>query len=427
MEQEKQVIYFSDLFFAVLKRWKALVVVTLVLALALGAFQYWKNSKLDPDSADRTDASIAYNQEQVNTISQNIFNQQKYMSESVLMTMDPYNLGKVTVDVYVYTDYQIMPGMEYQNTDKTLAVMRSYATQLQSQEALEAYSAATNISVGYVAELITYEYVANSNVLSIVIHCPNMETAQKLADAVVAQVEGAKESVAARITTHELSVIATPSTSPVDLDVAKAQSDAADRLTKLRTSLSGTQTELANVQNYAADSQATSPFFMAALGAFLGMFLVVCWAVVCHLGSNKIYSGRVLENRVDVRILGALPSKAKAPIAHKLEGRAVTPLYDVLAMNIRNYCDQEQEILLLGDISDVHKDALTGALKELNITATFDGSLLSSASALKQLRDSSAVVLLYTCGLSFYSQAEKEVAMVNDQNKNLLGCILIDG
>ncbi|MBQ4563354.1 MAG: hypothetical protein IJA58_02605, partial [Lachnospiraceae bacterium] len=43
--------------------------------------------------------------------------------------------GKVTVDVYVYTDYQILPGMEYQNTDKTMAVMRSYITALQTEEA----------------------------------------------------------------------------------------------------------------------------------------------------------------------------------------------------------------------------------------------------------------------------------------------------
>ncbi len=426
MEQEKQVVYFSDLFFAVLKCWKAMIAAALILALALGAFQYWQNSKKDGlDSADDTAATIAYNEEQLTIISKNILNQQKYMTESVLMTMDPYNSGLVTVDVYVYTDYQIMPGMDYQNIDKTMAVIRSYITALQSQEALDAFCAATNIETNYVTELISTEIVANSNVLSIAVRCPNVEAAQKLAEAVVQQLEGAQDAVEDRITAHEISIVSTPSTEPVDLDVAKAQADAATRLANLQLSFTESQTALKTIQNYASDAKTTSPLIMAILGAFVGVFLVAAWAVVRHLGSNKIYSGRVLENRVELRVLGALPAKS-SPI-HKLEGRAAEPLYDVLAMNIRNYCGAEKNILLLGAISDTHKNALSEELKALGIAATFDGSPLTCASALKQLRESSAVILIYTCGKSLYMQAEKEVCMVTDQEKALLGCILIDG
>jgi len=426
MEQEKQVVYFSDLFFAVLKRWKAVLAAALILAVALGGFQFWKNSKKgDPAAAEEAAKAIEYNKAQLDIISANIFSQQKYMTESVLMTMDPYNSGKVTVDVYVYTGYQIMPGMEYQNTDKTIAVIRGYITALQTEEARKAFSEATGIEVGYVTELITTETVSNSNALCITVRCPTAEQAQKLAEAVVAQLKTTQTSVADRITAHEISVVSNPTAEPVDLDVAKAQSDAALRLNNLNLSYTEAKTALKTVQNYATDNQTTGPVIMAVLGAFAGAFLVAAWAVAVHLGSDKIYSGRVLENRVDIRVLGALPEKVT--LLSKLEGRAAKPLYDVLAMNIRNYCGESKDVLLTGAVSDSHREALSKELTALGISATFEGSLLTSASALQQLRQCSVVVPVYTCGKSLYTQAEKEVTMVTGQQKTLLGCILIDG
>ena len=425
MEQEKQVVYFSDLFFTVLKRWKSMLIFAVVFALALGGLGVLKNSNGVDIASDHTVASIAYNQEQADIISTNILNQQKYMTESVLMTMDPYNSGKVTIDVYVYTDYQIMPGMEYQNTDKTIAVMRSYITVLQSPEAQEAFCAATGLSSDYVAELISTEIIANSNLLSISVRCPDVDTAKKLAEAVTLQLEGAKADVESRITTHQISISSTPSADPVDLDVAKAQADAALRLTNLQLSLDTVKTELKTLQNYAADNKTFSTPVLALVGAIVGVFLVVAFAVVQHLGSDRIYSGRVLENRVDIRVLGALPQKKTW--LHKAEGRATEALYDVLAMNIRNYCGEEKQVLLLGDLSADHKTALTEQLQKLGITAIFDGSLLTCASSLDHLRSNSAVVLIYTCNKSLYSHAEKEIRMINDQEKTLAGCILIDG
>ena len=426
MEQEKQVVYFSDLFFAVLKRWKSMLILAVVLALVLGGYGYLNSRKpVTDDTAANTTASISYKKQQVSIISDNILNQQKYMTDSVLMTMNPYDCGKITTDVYVDTNYQIQPDLSYQNTDKTVAVMRSYATVILSREAVDSYCAATGIAAGYVTELISTEIITNSNMLSITVHCPDMDTAQKLNDAVVAQLQSAKTVVTDLVTDHEIAVISTPSTSPVAQDVVKAQADAAQRLTNLRLSLTETKTELSALQNAASDARSASTLILAVIGAFAGVFLVAAFAVVQHLVSNRIYSARVLENRTDLRILGALPQKVTR--LHKAEGRATEAKYDVLAMNIRNYCGEENRVLLLGELSEEHKTALAEQLQKLGITATFGGSLLTTAASMDQLRSSNAVVLIYTCGKSLYTHAEKEIRMVGDQEKLLSGCILIDG
>ena len=114
MEQEKQVIYFSDLFFAILKRWKAILIIAVVFAVALGGYGFLTSRK--PVTDDDTAASISYKKQQVDIISDNILNQQKYMTDSVLMTMNPYDCGEITTDVYVDTNYQIQPELSYLQT-----------------------------------------------------------------------------------------------------------------------------------------------------------------------------------------------------------------------------------------------------------------------------------------------------------------------
>ena len=162
-------------------------------------------------------------------------------------------------------------------------------------------------------------------------------------------------------------------------------------------------------------------------GEFYNIYILIADAQA--LTDNFENPGKVRSNILEVALdyLACGLDPEKVTLFSKLEGRATAPLYDVIAMNIRNYCGEEKNVLLVGTVSDNHKDALSKELKALGISATFDGSLLCSASALQQLRECSVVVSIYTCGKSLYPQAEKEVRMITEQNKRLLGCILIDG
>lgn len=428
MEQEKQVIFFSDLLFCALYRWKAMVAAMLILALGLGGFQFYKNSKVSTKnlSAEAT-ASIAHTQQQIKTINDNIKSQQEYMANSILMTMDPYNVSKITTDFYVYTDYQIIPGMDYQNPDKSPAALRAYKMLLNTQEALDSFCDATGLPAKYLPELITTEVITNSNDLCITVRCPDMQTAQALTDSIIEYLKKVHTEVQTGIATHETSVITSISNSPVDLDLAKEQADAALRLTTLRQSLQDANTELKALRNIASDAKATSPIVMAMLGAILGIILVGGWAVLCHLTTDKVYSGRVLENRTGIRILGAVPAAGKHRFLRKLEGRATEPAMDVIAMNILNYCGEHKKLLCLGSWSQDRKEELDAALKELGIIPSFAGSPLTDKDALKQLPSHEAVVLLGICGESRYTNTEKEMQLVADQNKALLGCVLCGG
>ena len=163
------------------------------------------------------------------------------------------------------------------------------------------------------------------------------------------------------------------------------------------------------------------------LGAIAGILLVCAWAVLSHLASDKVYSGRVLTNRTGIRVLGAVAAGKKNSRLRKLEGRAIQSDMDVVAMNISNYCNGKTSVLCLGQWADEQKNALGSALKELGIETCFEGSPLNSAAALKQLKQHDAVVLLSICGQSRYTHTEQEMQLIADQDKALLGCVLLGG
>lgn len=427
MEQEKQVIYFSDLLFSALYRWKAMVAAALILTLALGGFQLYKNSQ--PATTNVTaeaQETLAHSQRRIKTLSANIRSQQDYLANSLLMTMDPYQVSRITTDFYVYTDYQILPDMQFQNPDHSPAVLRAYKMLLSTEEALDAFHAASGLERKYLSELISAEVVTNSNVLSITVRCADGQTAQKLNDAVVSFLQSKQDQVAQQITEHTMSVITTVADSPVDSDLAKQQDEAVSRLTTLQNAMKEASANLTAARNAASDAKATSPVVMAVVGFALGVLLVGIWAVVCHLASDKVYSGRVLENRTGIRILGGLPGSNKQKWLKKLEGRVTQPSVDVIAMNIRNYCEGDS-VLCLGQWSEDQKTALGDGLKAVGITATFEGSLLESANALQALKDAQAVVLLGVCGQTRYANTQKEMVLVADQSKALLGCVLLGG
>ena len=427
MEQEKQVIYFSDLLFSALYRWKAMVAAALILALALGGFGLYKNSKAPTGNVTvEAQSTLEHSQRRIKTLSANIKSQQDYLANSLLMTMDPYQVSKITTDLYVYTDYQIIPEMQFQNPDQSPAVLRAYKMLLSTDEALDAFTQASGLERLYLSELISAEVVTNSNVLSITVRCADDQTAQKLNDAIIAFLKSKQADVAAQITEHTTSMITTVAASPVDTELAKQQDEAVSRLTSLQNAMKEASANLTAAQNVVSDAKATSPVVLALVGAFLGVALVAGWSVVSHLASDKIYSGRVLQNRTGIRVLGAVPGTNKDKWLKKLEGRVTQPATDVVAMNIRNYCPGNA-VLCLGQWTAQQQEQLEQALRAIGITPSFQGSLLESADALKALKEQDAVVLLGICGKTRYTTTEKEMQLVADQGKALLGCVLLGG
>ena len=112
---EEQVIYPKDLLFAALYRWKAAVVLGLVLALLLGGLQVLKSSGSGvADTAAQAayeEALLEFEEEKASLdaykekYEAEILAQTQYLQDSVLLSLNPFAHYRATVSLYASTDY----------------------------------------------------------------------------------------------------------------------------------------------------------------------------------------------------------------------------------------------------------------------------------------------------------------------------------
>ena len=124
----EQEIDLKDLMFAVLRRWRPIILIAIIFALLLGGFkavrglgqmkdaEYVASKQQEYDnSMDQYEMSKERLEKEIENIKASLESQNDYMENSVLMNINPYDEYTTAVSFYVATDYQIMPGMAYQN------------------------------------------------------------------------------------------------------------------------------------------------------------------------------------------------------------------------------------------------------------------------------------------------------------------------
>lgn len=431
-ENDKQVIFIKDLLFAILYRWRIILVAMLIGGILLGAYQFSRIHNGDFISAqEESQKKIERLEKQIKIKTDAIENQEMYLQQSFLMSIDPYNVYKVSVDFYIRTNYQIMPDMQYQNPDSTGAILNAYKTLLDDHVLLEKIAETVNVDVKYAAEVISYQTTSTSNpgVLSITVTHPDLATANKVVDLIKDYTTSFTEQFSQQLDEHTLTTINVTSGVVTDTELANSQRQATDQLSNMYASRTQQQQELSQLS---LSKLTISPAFMTVIGAVIGAFLVVAYALLMHICSAKAYSVRTLTNQSNVTVIGNLPANSKKnfidALLQKLEGRN-TDTWDnqiaLLGAYLKNIGCAEK-LMLTGEANTELIEKAAQSLAEVGIQAVPAGCLLHDASALNTLPDSAAILLLEQRGMSNYRDVEKEVALIQRFNKPLLGCVFID-
>lgn len=443
-KQEDQVIYLKDLLFSVLYRWKRILIFCVILAVLFGgmkgistykAVKASQNAPL-PQATESTEKTLLTNK--LDTLQAAVDNQEAYLQESIFMQIDPYDFYKATLNAYISTDYQIMPGMDYQTPDLSNVILQSYANKLISEDFVQILAKKLDIHPLYVAELITVTPNDITRTLSVNVVHPTEEGAKALMEALLQQLDLLEEEFGQSIQAHQLQIYQQSVCNTRDTDLAKRQTQNIQDILDLYTSLEEVTTALSAIANdpilpVNTDSVMKSTVLFGIIGFLLGavVFVAVIW--VTHLVSNKVYSDRTLTNRTQVKVLGALNTIERIdPITRafrKLDYRTLTESSTqakLLAANVQNLCADAKHLLVTGS---AHSDLLSEALKQAmpHIQISVCGSLLNDIAATNALSQCDCVLLVEKCDVSTYTDIQKTTEIIADNKKQLLGCVLLNG
>ena len=175
----EQEIDLKELLFSVLHKWRSMLLAAVLLAALLGGYKavsaYRKVS--DTEAMEEAQEKYAedlrnYNkkldtcQREIENLEKDITNQEEYLEKSVLMSMSPYDVWEARAELFIKTDYMIMPDMTYQNIDFTGTVIQSYQSALTNAEFMDKVAKDSGLESRFLKELVTIS-VKSNNLLTI--------------------------------------------------------------------------------------------------------------------------------------------------------------------------------------------------------------------------------------------------------------------
>lgn len=440
-KKEDQAIYLKDLLFAAVHRWRTVLIIAVVAAILLGGFNAIRNLGSAASDAQYQAAMEQYALDKealsakAELLQDHIESCQDYLENSILVKINPYGFYQACLVLYTDTNYQINPGTSYQDIDKTAGVLVAYEAAFTGDTMVNLLAESIKTQPQYISELITCRTSLPQGTISVGINCTSKEDAQLLLDKLSQQLSALQSEINLSVANHTVSILDQSVVRKVDPTIATKQSESTERLSTLMDDLSKTEVQLSAIVSPSKPSVLKSTVIFSVLGGVLGAFLSVCVIWFMHITSDKVYAARVLGNRTGVKVLGCLAEAKKCALdrwLNKLEGRStVDPQVQAawLATNIRNYCAKTEHLLVVGCANPDQLKTFSQALQEAmpGTQITFAANLLNNATALDALAVCDTVVLAEQCNVSRYSQINKQVALINDYNKELIGCILLGG
>ena len=427
--------------FAVLYRWRAVLIVALVFALLLGGYRgiTLLNSKVDPEAAQKAQESYALQAETVNrevaALEKKIEAFSTYLTESPFMALNPHSVYVHEMSITVTT-----PAAEASiSADPADTLLGAYRKLLLNEESLNTIAAVLGLDGMNMDAIVDVNCDYTTNLLTIIIRQADTETKEALFSALDSLVTGANQAVTKSIGEHKVSVVSTSTFLRNDPDLAQLQTKRSEELTKLKETLK-TRSAEKNALVAPAIQPATkaqilvSSVKFAILGAVLGCFAVAFVVVLLHLGRSKVYSRRTLEDQTGLCVLGCIPGTKKYNVIdrwlRKLDGRnAEKPeaCCALIAARIRNLCGENGAILVTGAADADQRLPVLDSLEAAGCKVIANGNLLHNIDTAKALADATCVVLVEQCGKSLYATTLEATELVAATGKPVLGCILVDG
>lgn len=441
--KDTQTIFLKDLVFVTLRRWRVVLIIALVLALTAGVLTGMEKPvqvdmeayRLELEAFQGEVEELAAKVQQSQSA---LDSHQDYMDNAIIQNLNPYSFYEACIRGFVDTGYQIQPDMNFQSPDRTESVLQTYRVALTAGDSLDALAKAMNTKTEHLKDAVLVETDVKAGILTVRIFCATAGEAMQAEEYGIQMIETLTPFVEKQVASHTLTLLQADVKPGNCEDVLDAQEEAESRRELLEEQAEERKSELSEKQAAqptlpATDGNLKDRIKFGVLGGIAGAMLAVIWIWLCHILSTKVYSARVLYARTGVKILGCAAEKSgKCAIdrwIRRLEGRKqelLTETADVFAQDLENRLTGDS-LMVAGTGETAHQCLVETLQKTMPHVAVTDGGQLQDGQSLKALRGVSAVVLVAKCGETCYAEVARQVALANDYEIPLLGCILIDG
>ena len=416
------------------------------------------NRKMESYEAAKTQygVDIANNEKSQRSTEYSIQKAQEYAENSVLNQLDPYNVWVAQANLYVSTNYQIMPGMAYQNPDRTGSVLSAYVSLLSNSSTLGEIASDFNMQERYLRELVTISADPSTCLLTITVKGSNDTMTNGILDALLEHMNALNDNITASVGSHSITTIARSSCSTISPELRDSQTDNTENLLTLQNQIEQLQQNRTQLDKNFEDATeewnaleapvlqstriSTAILKFGLIGLLVGIVLVCGIGTVQFLMQGKVYSGKELKTTCNLPLLGTLAS-AQTKQAKKFDaalnrmerrpdGSTDEETLRLVAATIRSRAPEAKHILVTGDLPAQQLSALAASLQETDAlraqVVTAAESILHCAATVPQVSQADAIILAADCTCSRYAAVNDQNEQIRRLGKSILGCVVFE-
>lgn len=453
----EQEIDLKDLLFAVLYKWRPILLIAILLGILLGGYKAVKELSQQNDQAFIKKSQMSYEQdlENYNTSKSNyersikntqlsIDTQEKYLDNSILMKINPFKRGFASADIFVkIDDIPVSDELVFMPIDYGNSIVNAYTSYINSGIDLSKLSRKFNTEDIYIKELFSVTPDYDGKKLSINVSYKDEAGAKQILDMLLDGVNQKYLEFNDKFGTHNIYIMNETSGTVADTGLVDKQISETDKITSLQNSLKDNQTALTALKKPEAPSLSRmgivkSGVKYAILGVILGAFIAIFCICVGFLMSDKISSAKEMKKRYGLRVLAEFPKQHKKRVfagidrwLEKIEGKkdnlSEDVRYDLMAANLSNYAGDIKKIMVIGT---VHTDRLEEVSEKLGRLCSdrelaVGSDLNGSAYTVSKLPEFEAVLIVEQSGNSKYGEIEKEIETVYNVKREIVGVVII--
>ena len=464
MQKERE-ISLIEILIAVLKKWKLIVILALILAILLGGAHFIKVNGTVIKSTESTNVANKLTKEEyiqqcdsyqtrIDMYSKKVDELNKHVQESYALKIDSYNCATASSTCIFYGNPV--------HTEAAAATMISTINGIDYNKAIITRNTEIEgIEGQYIDELVSVstpidDVVVNAPRFTISVVAADQNTAETILNNLISYIES-KQSVSAKfiqndpdfgweyspvisktgysssLTSYQNALLSNTNTA-VDT-LAKAESSLIE-LKKTYSSYYGKNSEkLPETKKVSAIAAAKGSVTYAIYGLLIGIVLGVVIAFCQVFFSPNLYNSRQLQDDADLKFIGSIENtdfvKGLQKLLKRISGdkEFLSPSLERTAYTAARLVPlaKDGKILVTGtaDTADIEKAiaALKNAEPSLNLV--FKGNLTVSSAAVKELEDAVGILVMEQTDKSKLKPISSLLEVCRFTGKDIIGYIMI--
>lgn len=443
-------INLKDLLFHVLYRWRSILLVALIGAVALFGYQYF-SLKSTHDAGKLTKEERQYQldlqsyredlESAKNTIASKtalLQGQNKYLTESAYIQLDPNAVWTASSKYVVKVDPSVMEALPQGSPlDPADSILSAYAAPLAGATEEELIEAFGLDKPEYVRELTEVNTSTGDNSITLSVRGADKETVQKGLLLLQQKTEALTEE-AQKLDKHTLTKVSEDVSLGTDPDLSTKQTELSKNIEQYKKDLQTARQTLDDLEEKEEPTEPGKHYIkMAVIGAILGAFLLAALYAVLFVLRGRLTDSGTLSEQYNLPVLGEFrksssihgekgPDKLLAKWELGKNREKEETVYDNIAALIAGNPDAKN-ILLVSTLSETViapvKEALASRLDGRTVDMKTD--FLRNSEAIPAAAGADAVILTEEKGVSLNKDIERMAETLMISGSKVIGSIIL--